>query len=42
MVVVPDVDNLIFQCGESGTRNNKDSELANFYRPGDKPRLIDI
>jgi hypothetical protein len=37
--VVKHDDNLIFQCGESGTRNNKDSELANFYRPGDKTKI---
>lgn len=35
------IDNIIFQCGKS-TRNAKDNDLAQFYRPGDtKARLID-
>ena len=35
------IDNIIFQCGK-GTRNAKDRELAQFYRPNDtKARLID-
>jgi hypothetical protein len=42
---VDSIDNIIFQCGQDTIdkkiRNNTDYEIANYYRKGDKPRLID-
>ena len=42
---VDSIDNIIFQCGQDTTnkniRSNTDYKIANYYRKGDKPRLID-
>ena len=42
---VDSIDNIIFQCGQETVnkkiRNNTDYDIADYYRKGDKPRLID-